>query len=147
MDSRCSYIHPFIELDSELMVGETFENFFDIQTYSTIIGFSLRLDILRRGNQGQPVMRRWLCSKQGFRSKKWTEHEVFSREPRAITRVGCEASFRFNYCEKASLWVVKEFKATHCHQLSSFDHSKFLRSNRIVGDGALVKLFRCGELG
>ncbi|KAH7569623.1 hypothetical protein JRO89_XS06G0217800 [Xanthoceras sorbifolium] len=48
--------------------------------YSFINGFSVRKDDLRKNKQGVVTLRRWVCSKKGYTSKKYAENANRVRE-------------------------------------------------------------------
>lgn len=125
------------------MVGKEFDSLKQAElfycTYSKVVGFSVRKDDLRRNKYGATILRRWVCSKQGQRPKKWLEKRDRIREPRALTRVGCRASFRVNYHRETSKWVVKEFVTEHTHELPSACDIQVLRSNCGVQDTDMAK--------
>ncbi|TXG63610.1 hypothetical protein EZV62_010604 [Acer yangbiense] len=80
--------------------------------YSYGMGFSVRKDTLSRDTHELITIHGWVCSKEGYRSKKHVGRTDKVREPRRQTR--------------------EEFVTEHSHKLSSDDHSQFLRSHRNV---------------
>ncbi|TXG60714.1 hypothetical protein EZV62_012077 [Acer yangbiense] len=136
-------------LDSELVslqatdiMGKEFifvtdaEEFY--KKYSYCMGFSMRKDRVSRDTHGLITIRRWVCSKEGYRSKKNVDRTDRVREPREQTREGCRASFRINLDRDKMLWVVTEFVTEHSHMLSPGNHIQFLRSHRNVKDSDLA---------
>ena len=43
------------------------------------------------------VYREWVCSKEAYRQKVCLENENRKREPKVVTRVGCEAIFQIGF--------------------------------------------------
>ena len=43
------------------------------------------------------VSRKWVCSKEGYQQRVCLENENRKREPKVVTRVGCEAIFRIGF--------------------------------------------------
>ena len=106
--------------------GEFYNN------YTKYLGFSVRKDDLKCNKNKIPVSRRWVCSREGYRSPKHLDHSDRIREPRGLTRVGCNASFRVKFDNGSEQWVVKEFVQEHNHQLVTPRGVPFLRSHRRV---------------
>ena len=101
-------------------------------TYGRYAGFSVHKDDLKHDKNNMPISRRWVCSREGYRSVKNVERVERSREPRGLTRVGCKATFRVKFDRKTQKWVVKEFVMDHNHELVTQCGVPFLRSHRRV---------------
>ena len=131
-----------ISLQGTDIIGKEFifvtdaEEFYN--KYSYVIGFSTRKDRLCRDTHGLITIRRWVCSKEGYRSKKHVDRTDRVREPRGQTREGCRASFKINFDRDKMLWVVTEFVTGHSHKLSPAKHNQFLRSHRNVSDAHIA---------
>ncbi|KAL6321046.1 hypothetical protein AAG906_012029 [Vitis piasezkii] len=87
-------------------VEET-EEFYNL--FAKVTGFSVRKDDVKRDKNQNIVSRKWVCSKEGYRHRVCLENENRKREPKAVTRVGCEATFRIGFNKQMNKWVVKEF--------------------------------------
>ncbi|KAH9801072.1 protein FAR1-RELATED SEQUENCE [Citrus sinensis] len=96
--------------------------------------FSVRIYDGRRDTNVAPIMKHWVCSREGERDKKYIEHTNRIREPRAITRVNCRAAFRVNLDKESKIWVARSFVSKHSHELAADFATEFLRSYRIVKD-------------
>ena len=70
-----------------------------------------------------------MCSRKGHRATKFIENDKRQREPRSLTRVGCEATFRIDLNRKDGKWVVKEFIGEHNHNLVDAISTQFLCSH------------------
>ncbi|CAA0830570.1 RNA-binding (RRM/RBD/RNP motifs) family protein [Striga hermonthica] len=128
--------------ESEEEAGD-FYNF-----YAKCTGFSIRKDDVRRNkSSGMIDMRKWVCSKEGFRDKKWLEKEDKTREPRPMTRVGCPALFRVKYNKRLKKFVVTEFVKKHNHELMTEEGVSFLFSHRSVKESDLVEAISMHEVG
>ncbi|KAK0581374.1 hypothetical protein LWI29_013012 [Acer saccharum] len=90
-----------ITLQDKDMMGKEFISVTDAEEfytqYSYGMGFSTRKDRLCRDTHGLITVRRWVCSKEGYRSKKHVDITDRVREPRGKTREGCRASFKINF--------------------------------------------------
>ncbi|XP_034707042.1 protein FAR1-RELATED SEQUENCE 5-like [Vitis riparia] len=119
--------------------AETFYNML-----AKLTGFSIRKDDLKRDKNGDIISRKWVCSKEGHRATKFFENDNRQREPRLLTRVGCEAAFRIGLNRKYGKWIVKEFIGEHNHNLVDLISRQFLRSHRTVSnpDKAQVDILR-----
>ncbi|KAL6347575.1 hypothetical protein AAG906_026101 [Vitis piasezkii] len=119
--------------------AETFYNML-----AKLTGFSIRKDDLKQDKNGDIISRKWVCSKEGHRATKFIENDNRQREPRSLTRVGCEAAFRIALNRKYGKWIVKEFIGEHNHNLVDPISRQFLRSHRTVSnpDKAQVDVLR-----
>ncbi|KAL6320955.1 hypothetical protein AAG906_010764 [Vitis piasezkii] len=110
--------------------GEEFYNLF-----AKVTGFSVRKDDVKRDKNQNIVSRKWVCSKEGYRHRVCLENENRKREPKAVTRIGCEATFRIGFNKQMNKWVVKEFMADHNHPLVEQKYKAQLNAMRGVGIG------------
>ncbi|KAH9679540.1 protein FAR1-RELATED SEQUENCE [Citrus sinensis] len=126
------------ELTAEDVIGKRFASLEEAtdfyKKYSKIMGFSVRIYDGRRDTNGAPIMKHWVCSREGERDKKYIEHTNRIREPKAITRVNCRAAFRVNLDKESKTWVARSFVPKHSHELASDFETQFLRSHRMVKD-------------
>ncbi|KAK0596068.1 hypothetical protein LWI29_012543 [Acer saccharum] len=126
------------------MMGKEFISVTDAEEfytqYSYGMGFSTRKDRLCRDTHGLITVRRWVCSKEGYRSKEHVDRTDRVREPRGQTREGCRASFKINFDREKMLWVVTDFMTEHSHNLSPGNHRQFLRSHRNVSDSHIAQV-------
>ncbi|KAK3218662.1 hypothetical protein Dsin_012632 [Dipteronia sinensis] len=112
----------------------------DSNNYSKFVGFSTRKDEKRRDKQGVITIRRWVCSKQGYRAQKYIDRTDKKHEPTCQTREGCHAAFKVHFEINNVVWVVKEFVTQHTHNLVQPNHIHFLRSHRNVQDSEIAQL-------
>ncbi|XP_024019304.1 protein FAR1-RELATED SEQUENCE 5-like [Morus notabilis] len=124
-------------LGKELDTEELWNNFYKL--YSKHIGFSYRKDSTRKEKDGERWGRRWCCSRQGFRRRKWLELEHRSRAAASETRCGCEASIRVIRSKTTNKWVCRHFNPNHNHECASPQEIRFLRSNRNVTDDVVAR--------
>ncbi len=62
------------------------------KNYAKSVGFTMRKNELRLdGKCGEVASQWWICSRQGYRLKKWMEKTDRAREPKGITRNRCKA--------------------------------------------------------
>ncbi|RVX19264.1 Protein FAR1-related sequence 5 [Vitis vinifera] len=97
-----------------------------------VAGFGIRKDDLKRDKNGDIISRKWVCSREGQRATKFIENDKRQREPRSLTRVGCQAAFRVGLNRKDGKWIVKEFIGDHNHNLVDAINTQFLRSHRTI---------------
>ncbi|XP_058216492.1 protein FAR1-RELATED SEQUENCE 5-like [Rhododendron vialii] len=108
------------------------------------MGFSIRKDRKKVCRENVVVSRKWVCSRQGVRAKKYLEHVDRLRAPRAETRVGCKPVFRVRYDVKMREYIVTHFVSKHNHPLVAPHCVPFLWSHRSVtsADKAQTKAMR-----
>ncbi|KAK0597884.1 hypothetical protein LWI29_029509 [Acer saccharum] len=67
----------FTSLQPSDVIGKEFASVEDAEAfyknYSLFVGFSIRKDEMRRDRYGMITIRRWVCSKQGYREQKWLD--------------------------------------------------------------------------
>ncbi|XP_011623480.1 protein FAR1-RELATED SEQUENCE 5 isoform X1 [Amborella trichopoda] len=98
--------------------------------YARRAGFSIRISSTHRStHDGTVVSRKFVCSKEGFREKKYVINEKRVKRPRAITREGCKAMIMIRK-EKPEKWIITKFIRDHCHALESPSRVQYLRSHR-----------------
>ncbi|RVW28179.1 Protein FAR1-related sequence 5 [Vitis vinifera] len=117
---------------------EEAEEFYNL--FAKVTGFSVRKDDVKRDKNQNIVSRKWVCSKEGYRHRVCLENENRKREPKAVTRVGCEATFRIGFNKQMNKWVVKEFMADHNHPLVEQKNVQFLRSHRVIKNADKAQL-------
>ncbi|TXG60852.1 hypothetical protein EZV62_012215 [Acer yangbiense] len=126
------------------VIGKEFASVQDAEAfyknYSLFVGFSIRKDEMRRDRYGMITIRRWVCSKQGYREQKYMDKTNKKREPRGQTREGCRAAMKIKIERNSMMWVVSEFVIEHTHNLSPPNHIQFLRSHRSVKDSEIAQL-------
>ncbi|KAK9199732.1 hypothetical protein WN944_014925 [Citrus x changshan-huyou] len=108
------------------------------------MGFSVRIHDGRRDTNGAPIMKHWVCSREGERDKKYIKRTNRICEPRAITRVNCRTTFTVNLDKKSKTWVARSFLPEHSHELAADFETQFLRSHRMVKhfDNALANTLK-----
>ncbi|XP_024042833.1 protein FAR1-RELATED SEQUENCE 7-like [Citrus clementina] len=136
----------------EVGVGSCFDTVNDAhvwyKNYAKSVGFSVRKDELRRDSKsGEVASRRWVCSGQGYKLKKWMEKTDRIREPRGITRNGCKAELRVNYDKLKGKYVVTKFIFYHTHRLVEPHETQFLRSHRLVDEADLAHTKALPQVG
>ena len=75
-----------------------------------------------------------MCFREGHRATKFIENDKRQREPRSLTIVGCEVTFRIGLSRKYGKWIVKEFIGEYNHNLVDAISTQFLRSHRTVSN-------------
>lgn len=70
-----------------------------------------------------------------------------SREPRALTRCGCNARFEIRLDKKKGDWIVVKYVAKHNHNLAKPDEVAFLRSHRNISDAQKAIVMELRDVG
>ncbi|KAK3222460.1 hypothetical protein Dsin_009485 [Dipteronia sinensis] len=147
VDSKLSDLDDLIEFTSlqpDDVIGKKFASIEDAESfynnYSKFVGFSTRNDEKRHDKQSVITIRRWVCSKQGYRAQKYIDRSDKKREPTCQTREGCHAAFIVHFERNNAVWVAKEFVTQYTHNLVPPNHIHFLRSHRNVQDSEIAQL-------
>ncbi|KAK0574748.1 hypothetical protein LWI29_028421 [Acer saccharum] len=134
----------FTSLQPSDVIGKEFASIQEAEAfyknYSLFVGFNIRKDEMRRDRYGMITIRRWVCSKQGYREQKYIDKTDKKREPRGQTREGCRAVMKIRIERNSMMWVVREFVIEHTHNLLPPNHIQFLRSHRSVKDSEIAQL-------
>ncbi|KAL3524579.1 hypothetical protein ACH5RR_012951 [Cinchona calisaya] len=119
-DEEVADIHSGMEFQS---MDDAFKSYSD---YAHNRGFNVRKHrvILLRKDKSV-IGQEFVCSKQGFRSKKYSQGEM----PQDQTREGCRALVYVSKKEEAK-WIFTRIDLQHNHKLASPYSKKFLRSKR-----------------
>lgn len=87
--------------------------------YGRRTGFTVRIHHNRRSRINNTVIGQdFVCSKEGFREKKYVHRKDRVLPPPPITREGCPAMFRVALRD-GSKWVVTKYVKDHNHSLMS----------------------------
>ncbi|KAJ4830528.1 hypothetical protein Tsubulata_029605 [Turnera subulata] len=90
------------------------------QNYADKMGFSVRKGKVQRLSDGTITKRHFLCSRQGFRSKK--QSAKMTKYKRKETRTGCVASIQ---CKAENgKWMISHVCLEHNHQLERSRHTR-----------------------
>lgn len=87
--------------------------------YGRRTGFTVRIHHNRRSRvNNQVIGQDFVCSKEGFRAKKYVYRKDRVLPPPPITREGCQAMIRLALRD-GEKWVVTKFVKEHNHKLMS----------------------------
>jgi hypothetical protein len=87
--------------------------------YGRRFGFTVRIHHNRRSRvNNQVIGQDFVCSKEGFRAKKYVYRKDRVLPPPPITREGCQAMIRLALRDGMK-WVVTKFVKEHNHKLMS----------------------------
>ncbi|KAK0607928.1 hypothetical protein LWI29_022823 [Acer saccharum] len=136
--AKLSSLQPSDVIGKEFASVQDAEAFY--KNYSLFVGFSIRKDEMRRDRHGMITIRKWVCSKQGYKDQKYIDKIDNKREPRGQTREGCHATMKIKIDRRSMMWVAREFVIEHTHSLSPPNHIQFLRSHRTVNDSEIAQL-------
>ena len=115
--------------------------------YSLLMGFGVRREDVRMNRNGEVTMRKWVCSKEGFRRTTANEEQGTQRQQRSITRCGCRAFLRVNLDKRSNTWVVKDIELTHNHEMIDTHQTFLIRSHCSLTEGKKAQvqsLFQTG---
>ncbi|KAG8655458.1 protein FAR1-RELATED SEQUENCE 3 isoform X1 [Manihot esculenta] len=88
-------------------------------SYGRRTGFTVRIHHNRRSRvNNQVIGQDFVCSKEGFRAKKYVYRKDRVLPPPPVTREGCQAMIRLALRDGVK-WVVTKFVKEHTHKLMS----------------------------
>ncbi|XP_066163756.1 protein FAR1-RELATED SEQUENCE 5-like [Oryza sativa Japonica Group] len=124
------------------------EGFLFYNRYAKEKGFSVRKNYIRRDPITVAVThRQYQCSREGHRKEVYMEAANRSREPKALTRCGCNALFEIKLDKKKGDWFVVKYVAKHNHPLAKSDEVAFLRSHRTISNAQKANILELKEVG
>ncbi|XP_028114059.1 protein FAR1-RELATED SEQUENCE 5-like [Camellia sinensis] len=98
-------------------------------TYGERMGFSIRINYCRKNKfTSQLICRLLVCNKEGF--WKVDKRDPLAKNPRAKTRIGCEAQLYVKLDEGIRKFVVTDFNEKHNHNIVSPECAHMLPSQR-----------------
>ena len=115
--------------------------------YAKVIGYSIQKDDVKWDKNWDVISQKLVCSKKRHRLSKCLQKENCQREPRALTRVGCEVTFYIGVSRKLEMWIVKKFNGYHNHPMVDAIDTQFLRSHRKVHDPDKAQLDTMHRVG
>ena len=106
------------EIVKKLFANEE-EGFQFYNNYGFEKEFSVRRSYCEWDNgHNEMTLRKFVCSRQGFREEKQLKRAIKKRKPRNITRVGCLAKFVTARDHITGHWYVKDFIDEHNHPMA-----------------------------
>ncbi|XP_043694003.1 protein FAR-RED ELONGATED HYPOCOTYL 3-like [Telopea speciosissima] len=100
--------------------------------YGRRTGFTVRIHHNRRSRlNNQVIGQDFVCSKEGFRAKKYVYRKDRVLPPPPVTREGCNAMLRLALRDGVK-WIVTKFVKEHSHKLMSPSKVPWRRSERIL---------------
>ena len=103
----------FVSRDSLSMfdvIGRDFSSIEDVEefyfAYAKIIDFSVRKDIKRANSKCNVTIKRWVCSKEGKKSKKYLNRSDRKRVAKLLIRASCQVAFRIGFNKAKGVWVA-----------------------------------------
>lgn len=129
-----------IHLDREPRIGMEFESdeaAKDFYTaYATHLGFSVRMNKSRRSRKDDTViMRRFVCTKEGFHSKRVIYDDGKKKRKRATAREGCMAMIEVVKKDPHGRWYVSKLVKEHTHLVPALQMQSQSQSQGKIDDG------------
>ncbi|WJX74553.1 hypothetical protein P8452_58193 [Trifolium repens] len=119
-------MEPFIGM--EFNTREEAREFYN--AYGRRIGFTVRVHHNRRSRVNNEVIGQdFVCSKEGYRAKKYVHRKDRVLPPPPPTREGCQAMVRMTL-QDGGKWVVTKFEKEHTHKLMSPSEVPWRRSEK-----------------
>ncbi|XP_074564927.1 protein FAR1-RELATED SEQUENCE 5-like [Curcuma longa] len=120
--SRVLYVAPESYGNADPYLGMEFPSHEAAQTfyyaYASRIGFDVRIRLSRRSTRDESfVMRRFVCTKEGFTPYEDNFDESKKKRNRTPTREGCKAMFEVIKKDYGK-WIVSKLELEHTHDLA-----------------------------
>ncbi|XP_031097135.1 protein FAR1-RELATED SEQUENCE 5-like [Ipomoea triloba] len=118
----------------ELCIGMEFQSLDDAlmcyTNYAKHEGFGIRKSRILKSRKNQMVIgQEFVCSKEGYRAKKYLQRDNRKKPPPDETRMGCKAMISVSRKDEAK-WVISKFTRDHNHVLASPSSARFHRVHR-----------------
>ncbi|RYQ88535.1 hypothetical protein Ahy_B09g095663 isoform G [Arachis hypogaea] len=82
----------------------------------------------------------FMCSREGERDGKHMQRKDRKKDPRPITRCGCEARIKVHADDASGRWFVEQFCDNHNHPMLDARFRGLSRSHRAVKEGDLHQI-------
>ncbi|XP_019184831.1 PREDICTED: protein FAR1-RELATED SEQUENCE 5-like [Ipomoea nil] len=118
----------------ELCIGMEFQSLDDAlmcyTNYAKHEGFGIRKNRIQKSRKNQMVIgQEFVCSKEGYRAKKYLERDNRKKPPSDETRMGCKAMIYVSRKDEDK-WIISKFTRDHNHVLASPSSARFHRVHR-----------------
>nr|GMD09422.1 protein FAR1-RELATED SEQUENCE 5-like [Ipomoea batatas] len=119
---------------TELCIGMEFQSLDDaLMCYTNFAkheGFGIRKSRILKSRKNQMVIgQEFVCSKEGYRAKKYLQRDNRKKPPPDETRMGCKAMISVSRKDEDK-WVISKFTRDHNHVLASPNSARFHRVHR-----------------
>lgn len=147
----CSSFTPSCDEKLKPKVGMTFEGLEAVEefykSYAHHVGFGVRVGQQKMLNKEVVRTKRFMCSREGFRTEKNKEIKDPSNQSKksrknTTTRCGCDAHIFIKLCDD-NTYKIQSWVEHHSHGLVSPDKRHLIRSNRKVNERAKNMLYTC----
>nr|GMC82698.1 protein FAR1-RELATED SEQUENCE 5-like [Ipomoea batatas] len=118
----------------ELCIGMEFQSLDDAlmcyTNYAKHEGFGIRKSRILKSRKNQMVIgQEFVCSKEGYRAKKYLQRDNRKKPPPDEARMGCKAMISVSRKDEDK-WVISKFTRDHNHVLASPSSARFHRVHR-----------------
>ncbi|KAJ4776882.1 Protein FAR1-RELATED SEQUENCE 5 [Rhynchospora pubera] len=104
--------------------------------YATRLGFCMRMNKSRRSRKDDTViMRRFVCTKEGFHSKRVIYDDGKKKRKRTTAREGCMAMIEVVKKDPHGRWYVSKLVTEHTHHIPAFSMQSLSQLQGKVNDG------------
>nr|GMC71276.1 protein FAR1-RELATED SEQUENCE 5-like [Ipomoea batatas] len=98
--------------------------------YAKHEGFGIRKSRILKSRKNQMVIgQEFVCSKEGYRAKKYLQRDNRKKPPPDETRMGCKAMIYVSRKDEDK-WLISKFTRDHNHVLASPNSARFHRVHR-----------------
>ncbi|KAK9225674.1 hypothetical protein WN943_010718 [Citrus x changshan-huyou] len=144
-ESALGRIETVDVLGREFTTDEDADSFYC--KYAKEMGFGVRRHNKRWKTKGVLIGRKWVCSREGYRPKKFLCQDNRIREARPLPRTGYQAAFKIKRNDENTAWICTQFSAGHNHTLTPPQYVYYIRSHRKVSGADLVAASSLHKVG
>lgn len=111
-------------------------------------GFSVRKNFARSDPMTTVVTsRQYKCFREGYRKDVYMTVSIKSREPRALTRYGCNAPSEIKLDKEKGDWCVVNYVTKNNYPLARTDEVAFVPSHRTISNAQKANMIESKEVG
>lgn len=144
-ESALGRIETIDVLGREFTTDEDADSFYC--KYAKEMGFGVRRHNKRWKTKGVLIGRKWVCSREGYRPKKFLCQDNRIREARPLPRTGYQDAFKIKRNDENTAWICTQFSAGHNHTLTPPQYVYYIRSHRKVSGADLVAASSLHKVG
>lgn len=115
--------------------------------YANLNGFGARKSNVLKNKDGEIVQQTFVCFREGYRQDRGLTCDMRKREPKVLTRCGCEAKFRVHVEKESNRWHVTYFMDEHNHVLFDEKFTSMLPAHRRMQDGDIMQMNNMRKVG
>lgn len=115
--------------------------------YASTQGFSARKGKVMKNIDGEITQQIFVCHRQGFREIKDSNVVIRKREPKLVSRCGCDAMCKVHIDGNTGRWYIKYLNDVHNHEMIDQKLTCMLPAHRKISEYDKLQMKKMREVG